>query len=99
MAEASGLGASQVTSALAELCSSGLVTHDREARLSLFCDLPDRGARPANGRCVKMYFRLWKPLPHCAVKFQWIALLHWMIHPFTADHARAWDQTFRAFKL
>lgn len=94
MAEAASLGFGDAQTALRELRERGIVYHDETRKLTLFAQLPDRGQRPANGRCILMYYNRWLEQPRCDLTEAYVWLLHWLCQPFTGDHQKAWDRTF-----
>lgn len=99
MAEASRLSAQQTDDALRELEDRGAVVADRQRRLTLFCGLPDRGERPANGSVLKMFWRRWLDMPEGRLRRSWVDLLAWLCHPLTQDHQTVWSLTFDSLPL
>jgi hypothetical protein len=65
--------------ALDELTGCGLVVHD-----------PHRLV----GRAVRGWWGRWETVPACEVRDAHVELLRWLLEPMTADHQKAWDDTF-----
>jgi hypothetical protein len=94
IAEAARVGVTDAQTALNELKERRLILTDDRRRTTLMTELPDRGQRPSNGRCVVMYHSRWLTLPRCELSDLWVHLLLWLCQPMTRDHEEAWDRTF-----
>jgi hypothetical protein len=94
LAEDSRLGHVDTQNAINRMVDRGLAEIDRERRVIRLTEMPDRGNRPANGKCVYAWWRMWQEVPECELKYRHIELLEWLTKPFTKDHLRAWDHTF-----
>jgi hypothetical protein len=80
--------------ALDELLGRGMVEHDPATRVMRLTELPDRLERAPNGRCIRGWWAKFETVPACAVRDAHVELLSWLLEPMTADHAKAWAETF-----
>jgi len=94
LADESGVGIVTAQNAIAEMVKQGIVQVDERRKLIRLTEMPDRGNRPSNGKCIYGWYRRWEELPNSPLKYRHIELLAWLCQPFTKDHEGAWAHTF-----
>jgi len=80
-----------------------LLEYDRDREVLRMTEFPDRCERPANGRHIRSWWTRFRGVPSCPVRDAHVRALQWLIddasHPPSADHVKAWEETFGTIKV